>query len=220
MKFPVRRIPIRIALLAPIAAFFLLLGLVDRALFRRVSEERLNASLNVRCADLSREVAGKMHQRFDTARLLVQSTLGLFRTRPELLRDPDFCRQVFLQQLRYSPSVHMIYFAMDDGAFLGVGREPDGRFSYSFMNPGDALRSLWSLDLETGDVGPLLRTFPYRAQEREWFRRGRASEGRPVWSDIYFYAGSPEFGITASQALRTREGATVGVFAVTLGCGE
>lgn len=215
MKAPFRRIPIQAALLIPLAAVFLLLVGMDFTLFRTLSESRMQEALNERCVELSRQVKVRTRQRFETIRLLLQSSIEVFRARPELMDDPEFCRKVFLRQILQTPSVHMIYFGKTDGAFLGVSRQSESEFVWVRAEPGkNPVREYHPLDKDTAVPGPLTRKDPYDVRLRKWFRKGTDALDKPVWSDIYFYSSKPGFGLSAVQAIPSPAGEPAGVIAV------
>ena len=219
MNNPFRRTSFRVALLLPLTALFVALGLMDRTLFRRYSEDAVQTTLETRCRDLSREATGRLRQRFETSGRLVQSTLAHFRSHPAALRDERFCRETFVQQLRYCPSAHMIYYGLEDDSFVGVLRENDGSFSFAHAEPSPAppaapLRTFAPIDPATGEPGVPAPRAPYKATSRPWYSLAKANPDSLVWSDVYFFAATPEFGITASRAIRSPSGEVLGVLAV------
>ena len=214
MKSPIRPISIRVALLVPITALVLLLGLVNRGLFRSYSEDTLQEALNTRCADLSREVNGRLHARFALSRLIVQSTLSLFRARPELLRDEAQTRSIFLNQLRFAPTLHRIGYALEDGSFLGAERKADGTFCFCRGEPAESpVLECFRTDA-TGFMGPLVRSEPFDARRAPWYAPGLASPNRPAWSRVYLRERDSFAVITAAQAIAAPSGKLLGVFAV------
>lgn len=210
-----RRIPIRLALTVPLTTMLFVLSLLEFGLFHRHSELAVESAVEGRCRDLSREATGRLRRRFEDSRRLLSGTLARFRTRPESLRDPVFCRENFLQQLRYCPSVRMIYCGLEDESFVGVLRESDG--SFYFLRAEAAAfptRSVFKIDPLTDQPGAFVRSVPYKPSERPWYGLGKAAMSEPLWSDVYCFASAPEFGVTAAQAVRSPSGAVLGVLAV------
>lgn len=76
-----------------------------------------------------------------------------------------------------------VYYGGEDGRFVGVNRVSDKLYELRLRKPGDAVRSVFSMNAP-GQRLALLRTQVYEAKTRPWYASAVAA-GRAVWSPVY-----------------------------------
>ncbi len=219
MRLSPRRIPLRLVLIVPATALLLAFAGAEWFFFDEFSKSGRQALLQARGEGLERDANERLRRLFDAPRSILAPAKDRVRLRPECLRDSEVWRAVFLGHLMGNPSIRRIYFGLQDGAYLGVSREPDDTFVYVCADapaPGAApLCHTYALGAD-GTLGPLREKDAYDARVRPWYAPALAASpmDSPVWSEVYVFASGMESGITVSQALRGPDGRPLGVIAV------
>jgi len=121
----------------------------------------------------------------------------------------------FRSQVRINENIDYLFFANEDGHFIGVQRYPDGREVVKFRDANTAPeRWIYLLD-ENGDRVEQLKQHEYDPRTRPWYATAKLS-GRPSWSDVYASADLDVLQITPVHPVYNEAGELQGVLAANL----
>ncbi|MEM9213342.1 MAG: ATP-binding protein [Cyanobacteria bacterium P01_F01_bin.150] len=115
---------------------------------------------------------------------------------------------LFIQSQQF-PDVTYFYYGNLQREHVYLVRLPDGRLEFGIKRSAEDLLRTYSMKND-GTLGPEVESMIYDPRQRPWFQSA-ASEGKPLWTDIYQFAGVQEFGISFVQPSFGRDGTLQGV---------
>ncbi|MBF2084685.1 response regulator [Thermoleptolyngbya sp. C42_A2020_037] len=195
-----RKLPLQSLLVVP----FLLQLAGTTALIGYLSYRNSQRAVNHLALELRNELTARIQQEVST---YVQSPFVINDLNAIALRqgdlDPSQQRgeYLFWTQARSLPANNLIYCAVEDGSFMGVGRTQDGANLQVILSKAGPTGYFRYYDLsETGDRSNQFRPLnrPYDPRIRPWYQKAR-QEKKPVWSDIYLDFDAQVPVLTASK---------------------
>ena len=200
-----------------ILSLVILLGGTD-LIFRLRVRILLNNDL---ASQISSEISGRIEERVrsytNQTGLLLEVSRSAIESGVWDLNDFSSLERHFWNQLQSFEWISAIYFANDQGEFVGVQRRDQESFVLWLMQQADAPeRKTYRLDSQ-GERAELLDTQMYDPRTRPWFQTAVYS-GKPTWSPIYQFASHnyAHLGITPAVAIYSEANELQGVLAIDL----
>ena len=121
----------------------------------------------------------------------------------------------FWEQTQISEAVPYVYFANQQGDFVGVWRETDHLTSLRLRNRTTSpRREIYKLDSHGKSI-ELISDKVYDPRPRPWYQAA-VKAGRPTWSPIYVFAVPPSLGVTHVIPIYDESKSLLGVLAADL----
>ena len=209
------KIPLRFVLVVPfVLQIFAAVGLTGWFSLRN-GQKAIEELANKLMEKVAVNVEQHVHAYADAPHTFLQINLGAIRAGTLNLKDYSEIQQNFWYQTQISPAVPYIYYGSEEGEFVGVWREPDGRVTFRIRTQvSDPNRDIYLLD-EKGNLGELIKTHEYDPRLRPWYEAA-VKAGKPTWSPIYPFAEPSYLGITSVAPVYDRDGKLEGVLATDL----
>jgi signal transduction histidine kinase/class 3 adenylate cyclase/CheY-like chemotaxis protein len=145
-------------------------------------------AVNTVITQLSGSVTDRIDQRvqnyLDTPHLFHQINAAAIRNNNFDPNDFTALRAAFWSQIQLNEAVDYIFYANEDGGFLGVQKLPKGetvlKTRNSLTTPN---RVIYPLD-SRGNPLPATESKPYEPRDRPWYQAAK-ERGQPTWSPIY-----------------------------------
>ena len=151
----------------------------------------------------------------DTPHQFLQINMAAIRAGNLDLTNYAEMARYFWEQTQISDAVPYVYFANEQGDFVGVWQESEDLTSFRIRNQLTApRREIYKLD-ERGKPMALISNKVYDPRPRPWYQAA-VKAGRPTWSPIYVFASPPSLGITHVIPIYDRSESLLGVLAADL----
>lgn len=186
--------------------------------YRRASEASLDFSADI-LSELSAKVIARTAALFEAARDFTE--LNALLVSEQGLADHQALFRLFGLQLELLPQLESIYVGGPDGDFIQVRRSPQSLtrlIRRDATGDGPSSAATEQLTYRDADFAPIAHIngdASYDPRSRDWYQQAVAGQGLQ-WSPVYRFAGTGERGITAAAAVRTTEGALLGVVGVDI----
>lgn len=125
--------------------------------------------------------------------------------------DPQLLEQLLFQQLQIAPQFAGIYYGSEDGDFVMVMRDAEGRGPFRTKvithdrDGGKAARHIWR-DANFTELGrEVLLDDPYDPRTRSWYKSAK-SRRETIWTDPYVFFTSQQPGITLAAPVLEADG--------------
>lgn len=206
------KVSLRVLLVIPfVLQIFGAVGLVGYLSFRSGQKAVNDVATQLR-SEATNRVRQHLQSYLDTPRLIAQTNSRAAKL-GHLSFDNLLESEAYLwEQIQLYDTIYATYAGSQDGQFMYVKREENGRYTAKVVNqPPD--REVYPLDSE-GERLELRDVEKYDPRERPWYLKTLENK-RTNWSEIYTFAGG-ELGITASEPLYDPSGEFRGVIGVDL----
>jgi two-component system, sensor histidine kinase ChiS len=145
-------------------------------------------AVNTVMTQLSGSVTDRIDERvqnyLDTPHLFHQINAAAIRNNNLSSENFTALRAAFWSQIQLNDAVDYIFFANEQGSFLGVQKLPDGNTVLKMRNSLTAPnRVIYPLD-SRGNPLPATESKAYEPRDRPWYQAAK-EQGQPTWSPIY-----------------------------------
>ena len=209
----------KFSLRTPLVVFFALqilaaVGLTGWLAFR--NDQKIVNELVSQISDRVTEQVEKHITTFaDTPHQFLQINMAAIRAGNLDLTNYAEMARYFWEQTQISDAVPYVYYANEQGDFVGVWQESEDLTSFRIRNQLTApRREIYKLDAR-GEPMALISNQVYDPRPRPWYQAA-VKAGRPTWSAIYVFASPPSLGITHVIPIYARSESLLGVIAADL----
>ncbi|MGI0480457.1 ATP-binding protein [Geminocystis sp. CENA526] len=111
--------------------------------------------------------------------------------------DFSFMERYLWRQINNFPAIGFIGYANEKGNLMGVERLDNGNIEFNIMDESSPLNlRIYATDNQ-GNRGEQKSVIPnFINQQRPWYQKA-FTEGKPTWSDVFLYKGTPRLAISA-----------------------
>lgn len=209
------KIPLQIVLVFPfVLQIFTVVGLIGYLSFR--NGQRV---VNDLATDLSSRISDRIDQHLqnylNTPHLLQKITASAIRNGN--LNADNFTKleRQFWSDIQLSDAVDYIFFANEEGNFIGVQRYQDSRIVVKFRDGSTApKRAIYELK-EPGDRTKFIKSQEYDPRSRYWYKETLKTKAQ-TWSSIEISADLGVLQITPTTPIYDRNGNLQGVLGTNL----
>lgn len=150
----------------------------------RNGQRAVNAVMTQLSGSVTDRIDERVKNYIDTPHLFHQINAAAIRNNN--LNPDDFTAltATFWSQIQLNDAVDYIFYANEQGDFVGVQRLPDGKTVLKTRNPStEPNRVIYPLD-SGGNPLPATESKPYEPRDRPWYQVAK-ERGQPTWSPIY-----------------------------------
>ncbi len=210
----IKPFPLRIVLTVPyVMTLIITVGLVGFLSFRN-GQRAINAVTTQLRSEITARIEQHLESYLDLSYLINQINADALQLGLLDIHNPD--EHYFWRQATLFDKTATIYYASEQGGFVGAKRQGDGSLTLNLTEDfvsGPIL--IYSVD-DMGNRLELTGSLPdYDPRVRPWYTAATRAE-QPVWSEIYLFSTLLDLGITASQPFYESSGELCGVLAVDL----
>nr|MBN1229877.1 GAF domain-containing protein [Anaerolineae bacterium] len=204
----------RIVLTVPyVVTLMITVGLVGFLSFRNGQQAIYTVTTQLR-SEITARIEQHLKSYLDLPHLINQINADALQLGQLDIYSPD--EHYFWRQAILFDTTATIYYANEQGGFVGAKRQDDGSLTLNLTEDfvgGPIL--IYSVD-DMGNRLELIDSLPtYDPRVRPWYSAAKQAE-QPVWSEIYLFSALRDLGITASQPVYDPSGELWGVLAVDL----
>lgn len=209
-----RRVPLRLLLVAPFVVQLLAAISLTNALSLRNGERAVNEVTS----KLRQEIAARIQERvrvyFDFPHQINQANAHAIQLgQLDLNRIITMERHFWLQSQTFTDA-SFIYYGNEQGETVGVERLENGTLQFGY---GDRSTNggyyTYSVDNSGNRIEQIKAEPNYDPRQRPWYRAA-VKAGAPIWSDIYTFYSRQTLGISADMPIYDAGGSLRGVMAV------
>ncbi|MDJ0598023.1 MAG: diguanylate cyclase [Crocosphaera sp.] len=176
-------------------------------------------SVNELVTRISDEVTAKVKKHIKTFAEkpyeFLQINVAAIESRSLDLSDYPTMARYFWKQTQISQAVPYVYFANQQGDFVGVWQQREDFTTLQLRNQQTSPhREMYQLDNQ-GNPTKLIKRIIYDPRQRPWYQTA-IKEGKPSWTSIYVFATSPRLGITHAIPVYDQSQKVLGVLAADL----
>ncbi|MCU0534852.1 MAG: ATP-binding protein [Hydrococcus sp. Prado102] len=212
-----KQLPLRVILTVPLVIQII----VTTGLVGYLSYKNGQHAVNNLTGQLIRKASNNVNRQLNTYLALPhqinQLNIDAIESKRIDLQDSEALGRYFWQQLQIF-DVSYINYASVEGEFVGAGRWLDPqKVTISIRNPKiDRKTYVWTTN-NRGDRTKKIATYDNFQPNREAWYIDALKVGKPTWTRIYNWDGTPEFiSIAGSRPIYDKQGKIVGVLGVDL----
>lgn len=135
------------------------------------------------------------------------------------LKDFDYMRKLFWEEVSVTKSVPYLYYGTQDGDFLGIDVSFGGEPAFKIRNADTAPNRVTYSMTAGGEPFEELKSSEYDPRERPWYVAA-IEANEPTWSEIYVFSASPVLGISPVMPVKNSFGKIEGVLGIDLTLSE
>lgn len=181
----------------------------------RNGQQAVNNLVNRLSDEVTERVENRIQAFADTPYQFLQINSAAVEAGNLNLTDLENMAQYFWHQIQITPAVPYVYFANEDGNFIGVWKQSEDLTTLRIRDQSTVPnRVIYELD-DNGDRDEVIRVHEYDPRPRPWYQAA-VSAGAPTWSDIYVFAEPPSLGITHVAPFYDQAQELLGVMATDL----
>lgn len=216
-NYLIARLPLQAVLIVPfVVQIFAAVGLVGYLSFQN-GQQAINRLAN----KLINEIGDRVHQHLDSylavPQQLNQINADAVKSRILNLQEIETTGHYFWQQMQVHKNLSYIFYALPTGEYTGAGRWINGgETTIDELSPRTNYQNYSYTTDAQGNRQKLVYQGKYQPSSEDWYLRA-VQTGKPIWSKIYNWDGSPEYiSISASLAVYNDRQQLIGVMASDL----
>ena len=212
-------VTLQLSLRSPLIVFFAVQILAAVGLTGWLSLRNNHKTVNELASQINHQVTEQVKKYIetfaDTPYQFLQINLAAIRADNLDLTNYSKLARYFWKQTQISDAVPYVYFANQQGDFVGVWRESEELTSLRIKNQTTGShREIYKLDRQ-GKPMELTSSKEYDPLPRPWYQAA-VKAGKPTWSPIYVFASPPSLGITHVIPIYDQAESLLGVMAADL----